>query len=156
VSVVERRPAAIARFQEDLYVVDDRGAVIDQFGPNYAELDLPIVDGLAMTPASGVRTADQAGAVLVARVLGALQTRPDLAARVSQIDVSDARNAVLLLKGEGTLIRLGDERFVERLQSYVDLASTLRDRVAAMDYVDLRFDERIYVRPQSVGRRRGE
>ena len=53
-------------------------------------------------------------------------------------------------------IALGEERFVDRLQSYVDLASTLRDRVARLDYVDLRFDERIYVRPQAVGRRRGE
>ena len=31
-----------------------------------------------------------------------------------------------------------------------------RATVALLDYVDLRFDERIYVRPQTVGRRRGE
>ena len=46
--------------------------------------------------------------------------------------------------------------FVDRLQSYVDLAATLRERVALLDYVDLRFDERIYVRPQVTSGRRGE
>jgi cell division septal protein FtsQ len=54
---------------------------------------------------------------------------------------------VVLLDGDPTLIRLGNERFVERLQSYHELAPALRERVPAIDYVDLRFDERVYVRP---------
>jgi hypothetical protein len=33
------------------------------------------------------------------------------------------------------------------LQQYLDLAPALRERVAAIDYVDLRFGERMYVRP---------
>jgi len=44
-------------------------------------------------------------------------------------------------------VRVGTEQFVERLQSYVDLAPALRERVAAIDSVDLRFDQRVYVRP---------
>ena len=64
-----------------------------------------------------------------------------------QIDVSDARNAVVLLDGDPTLLRLGNERFVERLQSYHELAPALRERVPVIDYIDLRFDERVYVRP---------
>ena len=72
-------------------------------------------------------------------------------AQISQIDVSDSRNAVVLLEGDSTLIRLGNERFVERLQSYHELAPALRERVPAIDYVDLRFDERVYVRPAREG-----
>ena len=60
VTVVERKPAAIARFDEDLYVIDERGSVIDQFGPNYAELDLPIVDGLDMAPPPAGRPTEDA------------------------------------------------------------------------------------------------
>jgi cell division septal protein FtsQ len=33
------------------------------------------------------------------------------------------------------------------VQSYVDLAPALHQRVPDIDYVDLRFDERVYVRP---------
>jgi cell division septal protein FtsQ len=80
-------------------------------------------------------------------VLAALQGRPDLARRVSQIDVSDDRDATLILKGDTALVRVGTEQFVERLQSYVDLAPALRERIAAIDSVDLRFDQRVYVRP---------
>ena len=45
------------------------------------------------------------------------------------------------------MIQLGEDQFLPRLQSYLDLAPTLRERVADIDYVDLRFDDRIYVRP---------
>ena len=33
------------------------------------------------------------------------------------------------------------------MESYLQLAAALRDRVSDIDYVDLRFDGRIYVRP---------
>ena len=43
-------------------------------------------------------------------------------------------------------------RFLQRLESYLELSTTLRQRVADIDYVDLRFDDRIYVRPAGAPR----
>ncbi|HEY3159765.1 MAG TPA: cell division protein FtsQ/DivIB, partial [Vicinamibacterales bacterium] len=143
------QPMGIGRVNDDLYLVDDRGGIIDQFGPNYAEFDLPIIDGLAAAPSDNGPLIDETRAALAGRVLASLRSRPDLARRVSEIDVSDARDAVLILKGDTALVRVGTEQFAERLQSYLDLAPALRERIAAIDYVDLRFDERVYVRPQS-------
>ncbi len=148
VVIAERQPMGIGRVNDDLYLIDDRGGIIDQFGPNYAELDLPIIDGLAAPPRASGLLIDETRAALAGRVLASLQARPDLARRVSEIDVTDVRDAVLILKGDTALVRVGTEQFVERLQSYLDLAPALRERIAAIDYVDLRFDERVYVRPQ--------
>ncbi len=148
VAISERQPMGIGRVGDDLYLIDDRGGIIDQFGPNYAEFDLPIIDGLAAPPRDNGPLIDDARAGLASRVLAALQTRPDLAKRISQIDVSDVRDAVLLLKGDTALVRVGNDQFAERLQSYLDLVPALRERIPAIDYVDLRFDERVYVRPQ--------
>ncbi len=153
VAIAERQPIGLGRLGADLYLVDGRGSIIDEFGPNYGELDLPVIDGLASAPRDGATLVDEARAGLAARLLSDLQARPDLAKRVSQIDVSDVRDAVVLLKDDTAFLRLGDERFVERLQSYIDLAPALRERVDGIDYVDLRFDERIYVRPQASGLR---
>jgi cell division protein FtsQ len=153
VAISERQPMGIGRVRGSLYLVDARGSVIDEFGPNYAELDLPIIDGLAAQPAEPMLI-DESRAALASRLLTALQSRPDLAKRVSQIDVTDAHDAVLILERDTTLVRVGDERFVERLQSYLDLAPALRERVPDIDYVDLRFDERVYVRPQGSARSR--
>jgi len=148
VAISERRPMGIGRIRDALYLVDQQGAIIDEYGPNYAELDLPIIDGLAAAPNAGGGTlVDETRASLAARVMADLHQRPDLAGRISQIDVSDQRDAVVILKGDTALVRVGEDRFAERIQSYVDLRPALRDRVPSIDYVDLRFDERVYVRP---------
>ncbi len=155
VAIVERQPMGIGRLGDHLYLIDQQGTIIDEFGPNYAEFDLPIIDGLAGPPRDGSPLIDETRAALAARLLFSLEAHPDLAMRVSQVDVRDSRDAVVILKSDPALVRLGDDQFVERLQSYVDLAPALRERVADIDYVDLRFDDRIYVRPQASPQGRG-
>lgn len=147
VFVSERQPMGIGRIGQELYLVDPRGMIIDEYGPNYADYDLPIIDGLAASPARDGTLIDATRAGLAARLLQAVRPRPELARRISQIDVTDARDAVVILEGDSALIRLGDDQFLERLQSYLELAPALRERVPDIDYVDLRFDERVYVRP---------
>jgi cell division septal protein FtsQ len=153
VAILERTPLGIGRINGALYLVDDRGLAIDEYGPIYADLDLPIIDGLSSI--AGDEYADVLRAALARRLIDALRVG-HMAGQVSEIDVRDSRNAVVLLDGDPTLIRLGHERFVERLQSYLELAPALRERVPAIDYVDLRFDERVYVRPnRDAGRYHG-
>jgi cell division septal protein FtsQ len=154
--VSERRPIGVSRLRGHLYLVDRHGTIIDEFGPQYADFDLPIVDGLLRAPGTGRSTIDEARADLAARVLDSLVGRKDLAGRVSQIDVSDVHDAVVLLDDDPALLHLGDERFAERLQYYVDIAPALRRSVQDMDYVDLRFGERVYVRPAAVAGRRNQ
>jgi cell division protein FtsQ len=147
IAVRERRPMGLARLSGALYLVDDSGVLIDEYGPNYADLDLPIIDGLAAPPGAGAGMVDDTRTELAARLLNALASRPDLAARISQVDVSDAHDAVVILEGDTVMLRLGEEDFAARIQEYIDLAPALRERIAEIDYVDLRFDERLYVRP---------
>jgi cell division septal protein FtsQ len=162
VFVQERTPLAIGRVGGALYIVDGQGVVLDEYGPEYADFDLPIVDGLITTKtAPGGRT-DEKRAALVARVMGALAAKPQVAVRVSQIDVRDARNATVILSGDGAVLVLGNDRFLQRLEAYLELGPALRERVPEIDSIDLRFDEhdengkvsdrRIYVRPAAAGR----
>ena len=147
VVVTERRPVAVARFADRLYLVDEGGTVIDRHGPRFADVDLPIIDGLAVLETQAVAV-DPARMALAARVLEQLGSHPDVLAAISQIDVADPYDAVVLLNDDPALLHVGADRFVERLRSYAELASTLRARVADIDYVDLRFDHRVYVRPR--------
>ena len=156
VVVSERQPIGIGRINGDTYLVDERGAVIDQYGPQYAELDLPIVDGLAASPDGGGSMIDEARADLAARVIGAMKTQPQIARRLSQVDVTDLHNAAVILSGDRAVIQLGEERFLARLQAYLELAPALRQRVSDIDYVDLRFDDRIYIRPMKPERKKRE
>ena len=145
--ISERQPVGIGRVNGDTYLVDERGVVIDQYGPQYADLDLPIIDGLMAVSGDEGSTADVARAELAARLIAAVRSRPEMARKLSQIDVTDVHNASVILSGDPAVIYVGEDQFLQRLQSYVELAPTLRARVPDIDYVDLRFDERIYVRP---------
>ena len=61
--------------------------------------------------------------------------------------MSDVHNGAVILSGDSVLVYIGEDRFLPRLQSYLDLAPVLRERVTQIDYVDLRFEDRMYVRP---------
>jgi cell division protein FtsQ len=147
VVISERQPVGIGRINSDMYLVDDHGVIIDQYGPQYTDLDLPIVDGLSASPNDSPTMTDEVRADLAARLIAAIKARPAIARRLSQIDVSDAHNAKIILSGDPAAIHLGDDQFLPRLESYLQLAAALRERVAEIDYVDLRFEDRIYVRP---------
>jgi cell division septal protein FtsQ len=146
VTILEREPVGIGRVGAQLYLIDERGGLIDEYGPEYADFDLPIIDGLA-APRGSETTTDEARGALAARVLTALHAKPSIARRVSQIDVSDLHNAAVIVNDDPSVIYVGEDAFLPRLESYLGLAEALRSKVPDIDYVDLRFDGRIYVRP---------
>lgn len=144
VLVQERTPIAVGRMAGRLYLVDERGATIDEYGPQYASLDLPIVDGFSE---KGDRDGDAARGALAARLIMALRQKPTVASRLSQVDVSNLHNVTILLNNDTAELRVGDDHFLARVESYLTLSDALRQRVPEIDYVDLRFDGRVYVRP---------
>jgi cell division protein FtsQ len=147
IAVWERVPTILARIDSRLFLMDEQGVIIDAFGPEHQAFDLPIVDGLsAPKPGPGVQ-ADDVRAALAARVVSALRAKPDLAKRLSQMDVSDPHNARVRLVGDQALLILGEDQFLQRLESYLQIAGTLRASVPDIDYVDLRFGERVFVGP---------
>ena len=159
VQVVERRPMAVGRIGTALYLIDHRGGVIDEYGGSHGGFDLPLIDGLTGggSNSQGGPVIDEARADLAGRLMASLKDHPDLEGRVSQIDVSNPRDAVVILEGDTALIRVGTEQFAERLQSYLDLAPTVRSEIPDIDYVDMRFGPRVYVgeRPLRGASRKG-
>ena len=142
VGITERQPLGIGRIGNGLYLIDRAGVVIEDF-------DLPIIDGLS----GGEGTTEDARAALAGRILADLQRRPDLSRLVSQIDVSNARDAVVILKDDTALVHTGDARFAERVQAYLDYVTRLREDVPQIDSVDMRIEDRVFVKPQGTGGR---
>jgi cell division septal protein FtsQ len=147
IEVTERVPMIVAHVGDRLYLVDRFGVIIDEDGPQYRDLDLPLVDGLV--PAGGVAhgSVDAWHVALVERFLTALNAAPDLRSRVSQIDMTDPHDVTVLLEHDSTFVRLGEEHFVDRLRRYLTIVPALRARLADLEYVDVRFDS-LYVMPR--------
>lgn len=148
VFIVERQPIGIARFGAELLLVD-ASAVIDQFQPAYAQFDLPIIDGLLIGGPSG-RGVDTERGWLVLRLLHDVQRRPRIAARISQIDVTDPADVRVVLAGDPAVLRVGASDFLERLERYTRNEPAIRERWPSIDHADLRFGDRVYVAPAPV------
>jgi cell division septal protein FtsQ len=151
VVVTEREPVAIGRVKDEVYLIDEAGVLIDQYGPQHGDLDLPIVDGLVATDSAGEVGADRSRAQLAAALIASVAADPAIAAQISQVDVTNVDNVAVTLNGDPALIYVGRDQFLPRLRSYLQLAPALRDRVPDIEYVDLRFDNRIYVGPGGRG-----
>ncbi len=145
VTLDEREPAGLSRFGSHLYLIDVTGRVIDEFGPRFADLDLPVIDGLSA--GDGGSADDTRRAALAARLIADIAADRDLATRVSQVDVANPHDAVVLLNGDPVRIHLGEREFVARLRTYLEIAPALREAVPDIDYVDVRFGARVYVGP---------
>ena len=150
VVIAEREPLGIGRIQNALYLIDQDGSVIDEFGPKYSDFDLPIIDGLAPGDDDRDTATPDRRAVLAGRILADLQRRPDLSRRVSQIDVSNPNDAVVILKDDSVLIHTGNAHFADRVQSYLDLAARLHEDVPRIDSVDVRYGDNVFVKPQGT------
>lgn len=145
VRVKERVPMAIARVSDHLFLIDRTGVIVDEFGPQYREFQLPMIDGLMDSPVANKSAPNTARVHLAARFVDAMASAPDLRRRLSQVDVADARNVKILLEGDLAWVYLGDEAFVDRLRSYLEIAAALQERFPESDYVDLRFYPRVFV-----------
>jgi cell division septal protein FtsQ len=146
IHIVEREPVALARLDEALYLVDGAGVIVDQYGPQYADFDLPIVDGMAADTPGGGSAIDPGRAQLVARFLAAMALRPELRRSLSQMDVSRDGNVAVLLNDDPARLFLGDEHFVDRLRTYLEIRPTLAEQMDDVEYVDLRYGPRVVVK----------
>jgi cell division protein FtsQ len=138
VEIRERAPLALAE-ADGLQLMDEDGTLIEPYGPRTAAFDLPIVRGLKGASADVVRDrAQRAGALL--HDLG------ELSAEVSEVDVEDAGDLRVVLRGAGEVLRMGVPPYRRKLQTFLELRPDLERRCPAAEYFDLRFRNRIFVK----------
>ena len=81
------------------------------------------------------------------RFIEDFERRPELLRRVSQIDVADPDDVAVLLDGDRVQLHLGNVRFADRIHKYLEMIDVIREHVPEIDYVDLRYGNRVYVGP---------
>ena len=63
------------------------------------------------------------------------------------LNLSEFKNIQVKQKGSATWIKLGHDRFSEKLQIFQSERANL-EKFGIMDYVDLRFQDRLYFKPR--------
>lgn len=155
VSVDEREAVAFLRAagSRSVQMVDSNGVILDlRFSE---ETSLPVVTGIdrEMPRQERLDRLRLFEEVMVAFA----ESASELSEAVSEVDVTDARNAVVLTKHDGQVVRLqmGDQHLRHRLEVFLSYIGAWRSEFGAVESVDLRFEKQVAVRPSDSQGRRG-
>ncbi len=141
VDITERFPVALAE-TDQLYVMDSSGELIDLLGPRTAGFDLPIIRGLGGVSLEVRRDRARRASAL-------LDDLGELSAEVSEISVDRAGDLMVVLRGDGSVLKLAEPPYRGRVLSFLALRQKLHERCPDAEYFDLRFKDRIYAKPAS-------
>ena len=147
VSVEERTPVAFLRAgdADGIRMVDGEGVILDPRVPG--DGTLPVLTGIDLDmPAAERHKRIQ----LFESVMQACaRADPDLGETVSEIDVSDKGNAVVLAKYEDRMVRLqmGDRHLDHRLEVFLNYIEAWQAEFGPVESVDLRFEKQVAVQP---------
>ena len=156
VELVERTPVAFLRLSNELALVDGHGVILER--PLMGEFRFPVVDGIADTMPRQSR--EQRMKLYVQFLKDIELIRPGAAQRVSEVDLSDARDLRAVLAGVAelraggddqgaVLVHFGDGDFVNKFRLFTENIAQWRAAAGRVDSVDLRFARQVVVNPEA-------
>jgi len=139
IEITEREPAALLDAGGSWLVIAEDGVVLGRPAEG-ADLGLPRFT-------DGARFQDRYHEKLEVawRCLGSLTVEERAA--VDSLDLSRPDGPDLTLKGQPTKLVLAPERFAEELRDYLANKDAWESQSGPLEYVDLRFDDRVYLKP---------
>lgn len=145
--LTEREPEAVAAIDNDLYVVDEEGVILDSFGPDYEYLDRPIVKGLGNTARENAIEENERRMRAYMALLQDFQAdERNYAEQISEVDVADPNRVAIIPVSEPITIYLGHDSFASRFERFLaqrDLYERLKQKYGLIEYVDVTLDNKI-------------
>ena len=139
VEITERKPAALLRIGESYLMINEDGVGLERLASR-ENSDLPV-----LLDRSSFQNRYDEKIALAWRCLSALT--PEQHQEIEALDVSENRSVSVFLRGLTTRFIIGGEHFSERLSFIRSHWAELEGRNGALEYVDLRFDDRIIFKP---------
>ncbi len=139
IEITEREPAAIMKSGESYLMIDRDGVWLEPLAAR-EDANLPL-----LLDSASFKENYQDKLALAWRCLDALM--PGERLEVEALDLSEPGSVSAYLAGQTTRLILGGERFSERLSFIRSYKQTMEDQNGALEYIDLRFDDRIIFKP---------
>jgi len=139
VEIEERTPAALLR-KEKIYSIDRDGVLLEEI-PADTDSGLPL-----LVDAGGFKEEYERKLELAWSCLSELDATQRK--RIQELDVSEYGNLRLRFKGSPAWLKLGRDRFKEKIGLY-DRNIELLEAFGPLEYIDLRFGDRLILKPAS-------
>ena len=141
--VKERVPCARARINDESYIVDTDGVVVGRSDPELS--GLPILTGLAGQSRDALRGSLGYGTRVVQRLR---DEAGSWVPEIESLDLSRRDRVAIRTVDPGPAIFLDRYRVMRNLDAYLQLRREIVRRYGSIEHVDLRFEDRISVKPK--------
>lgn len=142
IEIEERLPAAVLRVGRANLLIDQEGVMLEQLNAR-EESPLPL-----LVDASEFQDYYREKLNLAWACLNSLTA--EIREEVDALDLSQIDSLSLTFKDRSTRLILGADRFLEKTQFFLNSLARLESDNGPLEYVDLRFDDRIYFRPLAI------
>ncbi len=142
VDIRPRTPAAVLQTGSSFFLIDREGVVLEKLGRREESL-LPL-----LTDSSQFRAHYQEKLSLAWACLDSISL--SLRQSIESLDLSQMDAILLTFKEKPTRLLLGAERFQEKIEFFQASLPSLENEIGPLEYVDLRFDDRVYIKPLPV------
>jgi cell division septal protein FtsQ len=142
IEIKERTPAAVLRVGQANLLIDEEGVILERLNAREESL-LPL-----LVDASQFQDYYREKLNLAWACLNSLT--PEIREEVEALDLSQVDSLSLTFKGQPTRLILGTDRFLEKTQFFLSCLDRLESDNGPLEYIDLRFDDRIYFKPLAI------
>jgi cell division septal protein FtsQ len=146
VTVSERHPAAVAVIDGAAYVVDTTGYVVGRWRRGAFE-HLPVLKGLDGLERDHLAAALLSGVRAIARLR---ENAGTWVGEIAEMDLSRRDRIEVRTVDPGPVILLDPDRVERNLNRYQELRREIAGRAGRLEYVDLRWRDRIAVMPAAM------
>ena len=153
IHIRERQAVALAAIDNELYVVDQEGVILDRpDGPSHQSIDRPIVRGLMNAARENAQEENILRMQIYLRVVEELASHHR---SISEVDVEIPEQVTVIPKDDPIPVHLGDNDFLMRYETFVsqqDLYDRLKEEYGMIESVDVTYDSKIiFHTPQKKG-----
>ncbi|MBF0517604.1 MAG: cell division protein FtsQ/DivIB [Nitrospirae bacterium] len=134
VKVVEKAPEAVLNDGRSMYLIDEAGVKLEA-----------IEKAVAGLPVINIEEPYKRAYAEAVRLISVINKTPELAGKAVEISGMRPEDISLTLNGLVILIGYGD--YEKKLASYFSLKEEIAGRNIAIEYIDLRFSNRLIVKP---------
>lgn len=136
-TIQEAEPFALLNMNEHLFLMDENGRLLEELKDNAVPF-LPTIKGDPYKEKKGISEALK---------LAKLMNDKGFLTERDHIEIIARKPHELTLTIDGTVVKMGDGGYEEKLERLVQLEEDVKNMDIQIDYIDLRFEKKAIVKP---------
>ena len=137
IHIREAEPFALLDMKGKLFIVDDRGTMLEEL----RDMAVPFLPVISSDPYR------EKGAFLEAIDLAKAIKNTGLLSRKDHIEIISHKPQEMSVNIDGIVVKVGEGEYEEKLARLTDIEEEIKDRNISVDYIDLRFANKVLVSP---------